>query len=312
MTDPNIVFFLSLTIILFGFLIKKANIIKEEGGKGIAKIIINITLPALIFDVIISLELVPQLILLFFICIGFSVLVLSVGALIFRNYKGSLKGVLLMTSIGYNIGLFAYPLIEGVWGEEGLQHIALFDFGNAFIVFGFCYIIAAIFSQKNQSAEEKIDGKYIIKKLFTSLPLVSFIIAVILNVLGLKLPFFLSELAAILSRANMALTLLLLGIYLNFKFKKSEWMNVIKVIAIRYGLGLTFGTILFFLLPYSILYRTILLVALILPVGMAVVPFVVEYEYSDKLKKLTGVIVNLTIVISFLLMWLITLIIGVS
>ncbi|MGV9173434.1 MAG: AEC family transporter, partial [Promethearchaeia archaeon] len=52
MTDPNLVFFLSLAIILIGYLIKRANIISEEEGKGIAKLIINVTLPALIFDVI--------------------------------------------------------------------------------------------------------------------------------------------------------------------------------------------------------------------------------------------------------------------
>ena len=106
----------------------------------------------------------------------------------------------------------------------------------------------------------------------------------------------------------MALTLLLLGIYLNFKFEKSEWNVVLKVLSIRYICGLAAGILLFFILPFSLLYRTILLVALILPVGMAVVPFSVEYELNE---KLTGIIVNLSIVISFILMWLITLIVGV-
>ncbi|MGV9172753.1 MAG: AEC family transporter, partial [Promethearchaeia archaeon] len=226
------------------------------------------------------------------------------------DYDRQVKGILLMTSIGYNIGLFAYPLIEGVWGTEGLQHIALFDFGNAFVVFGICYVIAAIFSPKNGKGGDRIESSYIVKKLVTSAPLLSFIIAIILNLLGIELPLFFSELVGIISRANMALTLLLLGIYLNFRFQKSEWFNVIKVLALRYGFGLVVGLILFFTLPFSHLYRTILLVGLILPVGMAVVPFAVEYDYSDKLKKLTGIIVNLTIIISFILMWVITILIG--
>ncbi|MFO8019678.1 MAG: AEC family transporter [Promethearchaeia archaeon] len=307
--NPNLVFFLSLTIILIGYVIKKAHIITEKEGEGIAKLILNVTLPALIFDVITTLELVSELFLLFFISLGFSVMVVSVGFVLFQNYDRQVKGILLMTSIGYNIGLFAYPIIEGIWGIEGLQHIALFDFGNAFVVFILCYVIAAIFSPKN-GEDGKINGKYILKKLVSSAPLVSFIIAVILNLFGFEFPLFLSELIGVLSRANMALTLLLLGIYLNFKFQKSEWVSVMKVLAIRYGFGLTVGLILFFALPYSHLYRTILLVGLILPVGMATVPFAVEYKYSDKLKKLTGIIVNLTITISFALMWLITLIIA--
>ena len=36
---------------------------------------------------------------------------------------------------GFNIGLFAYPLVEGIWGQEGIKYFGMFDMGNAFIVF---------------------------------------------------------------------------------------------------------------------------------------------------------------------------------
>ncbi|MHA1148524.1 MAG: AEC family transporter [Promethearchaeota archaeon] len=307
--DPNLVFILSLIIIAIGYMIKKLNLITEEEGKGIAKLIINITLPALVLDVITSLNLNPELFLLFFISFIYSLFVLSFGLIIFRNYPREIKGILLMTIIGFNIGLFAYPLIEGIWGLEGLQHIALFDFANAFVIFGICYVIAALFSPKNQGAENiKIDYRYIGRRLMTSVPLLSFILAVLLNLYGFQFTGFFSELIEVLSRANMALTLLILGIYLNFKFEKSEWMYVLKVLSIRYCFGLMVGIILFMILPFSLLYRTILLVALILPIGMAVVPFAIEFEYNE---KLIGIIVNLSIIISFILMWIITLVVGV-
>lgn len=316
--DPNLVFFLSLTLIVLGYIIKKLNIITEEEGKGIAKLILNVTLPALILDTIPEIDFIPELILLFFLCIGYSLIVLGVGFLIFRNAEHKHKGILFMCIIGYNIGLFAYPLIEGIWGEEGIQHIALFDFGNAFIIFALCYAIAAYFSPKNSVSQDndkqdkheliKIDFKYIFKRIFTSVPLITYIIAIILNLLNFEFSFFFSELIGIVSRANMALTLILLGIYLNFKFEKSEWKEIFKVLLIRYSFGISIGLILFFTLPFSALYRTILLIALIMPVGMAVIPFAVQYGHDE---ELTGIIVNLTIIISFILMWIITLIVGV-
>ena len=308
MTDVNFIFLISLIIIAVGYVIKKLNVISEQEGKGIAKIILNVTLPALQLYVIPQVELNIDLILLFFISLGFALFVFGFGWLAFKKYPREIKGVCLMTVIGFNIGLFAYPLIQGIWGLEGIQHIVLFDFANAFVIFGLGYSIAASYSPKNEEEKISINPKYIGKMLITSVPLITFIIAVVLNLSGFQFSGFFLDLLNILSRSNMALTLLLLGIYLNFKFEKSEWNIVIKVLLIRYICGLTVGIILFLVLPYSELYRTILLIALILPVGMAVVPFSVEYELNE---KLTGIIVNLSIVISFVLMWIITLILGV-
>lgn len=308
MADINFVFFLSLSIIGIGFLVKKLNIITEKDGKGIAKLILNVTLPALIFNVISQIELNPDYVFLFIISIGFSLGILAFGMLVFRDKPNPIKGIALMTIIGYNIGLFAYPLIEGIYGIQGLQYVALFDFGNAFIIFGLGYSIAAIYSPKKEEKEHSIDHHYILKKLLTSVPLISYVMAVVLNLMNVQFPIFVVDLIGIISRANMALTLLLLGIYLNFKFEMSEWEIVLKVLVIRYVFGITVGLILFFTLPFNILYRTILLIALILPVGMAVVPFSVEYKYNE---KLTGIIVNLSIIFSFILMWIFTLLIGV-
>jgi hypothetical protein len=111
----------------------------------------------------------------------------------------------------------------------------------------------------------------------------------------------------ILGRANSALTLLLLGIFLNFHFEKSKWKNILKILGIRYLFGLVIGISLFFLLPFNLLYRGILSIALILPIGLAMIPYAVEFEYDE---ELMGMAINLSLVISFVLMWLLILILG--
>jgi len=102
--------------------------------------------------------------------------------------------------------------------------------------------------------------------------------------------------------------LLLLGIFLHLKFGKSEWASIIKVLVIRYSIGLLVGLSLFFLLPPSIfnpLFRIIICLSLILPVGLAVIPFSVENGYDQ---KLVTMVVNLTIIISFGLIWVLILV----
>ncbi|MHA1491393.1 MAG: AEC family transporter [Promethearchaeota archaeon] len=304
MADVNYIFLLSLAIIVIGYIVKKLNIITEENGKVIAKIIFNITLPAVILKITSVIEFDPTLIFLPLITISFSLIMAIIGMIIFRNYSKTTKGLMLMAIIGFNIANFAFPLIEGIYGQEGLQYIALVDAGNAFSIFVVCYIIASIFSPIIQAEDKKkIDIKYIAKQLITSAPLMSYVIALSINLSGLDMPIFVIDLLDILARANTALILLLLGIYLSFKFEKKEWNIILKVLVIRYSFGITIGLLLFFFLPanqFNPLFRVIIAVSLILPIGMAVIPFSVEFEYNEKLMSM---MVNLSIIISFILSW---------
>jgi len=59
----------------------------------------------------------------------------GIGFLIFKKEAPEYRGILTMGSSGYNLGLFAYPLIEGIWGWQGLTYAIMFDLGNSFINF---------------------------------------------------------------------------------------------------------------------------------------------------------------------------------
>ncbi|MGJ9384680.1 hypothetical protein [Salipaludibacillus sp. CF4.18] len=83
------------------------------------------------------------------------------------------------------------------------------------------------------------------------------------------------------------------------------WKPFIKVIVIKYGVGLAAGIILFFVLPFDDMFRATVLLGLVLPTGMAVIPYAVQNQLND---KLAGGIVNLKNIISFIFMWVIFLV----
>ncbi|TFG07565.1 MAG: AEC family transporter [Promethearchaeota archaeon] len=307
--NPNYVFLLSLIIILIGHVIKRLKIITEKNGKIIARIILNVTLPALIFLVINNIEIRIALIILPFICLGYSASLAFIAFLIFRKRPNEKKGLILMTAIGYNIGLFAYPLIEMIWGPEGLVYVIMFDIGNSFVIFGLSYSLGLIFSPKYNLKQKKFEFKPIVIKLLTSIPLMALLVALTLKLLTISLPLFALDLLAVLSRANMALTLLLLGIYLNFNIDRKYWKTIFEVITIRYAFGLSAGIIFYFLLPYDKFFNAAILVAFVLPIGMSAIAFASEFEYDE---ELISMIVNLTSMISFGLMWLIVILLGIG
>jgi predicted permease len=306
MADVNYIFLLSLNIIVIGYIVKKLKIITEENGKVVAKVIFNITLPAVILKVTSNIEFNLALILLPLVNICFGFFMAILGLILFRNSQKEKKGLILMALIGFNVAHFSFPLIEGIWGEEGMQYIALIDAGNAFTIFVLCYIVGSIFSPNNNNEDLGIDFRDTGKRLLKSTPLMSYIFALIINFSGVKegMPVFFWDLLDIIARANTALSLLLLGIYLNFQFERTEWVTILKILITRYSLGLIVGLLLYFFLPseqFDLLFRTILTISLIFPIGLAVIPFSVEFEYDQ---KLVSMIANLTIMISFALVWI--------
>jgi len=148
-----------------------------------------------------------------------------------------------------------------------------------------------------------LELKFVGKKLLKSAPLLTYIVALLINFSGINIPEFFTELIDVVARANTALALLLLGIFLNFHFEKSEWITILKVLIIRYSVGIVLSLSLFFFLPSSIfspLFRIIIAISLILPIGVALIPFSVELGYNE---KITTMLVNLSLIISFILVW---------
>ncbi len=205
-----------------------------------------------------------------------------------------------MAASGFNIGLFAYPIIESIWGKEGLQYVAMFDIGNAFAVLGLSYSLGSVYAPQKNSATEAITLTYLGKKLLSSVPLVSYLAALCFNLLDISLPLLVISIISSVARANMAMVLLLLGIYLNFRLDKTYAKHVYTILSIRFGLALLTGITLYYLLPFPPLYRTIVLISLILPVGLTIIPFSDEFGYNS---TFAGAIANMSILLSFVLMW---------
>ncbi|NLY98431.1 MAG: AEC family transporter [Clostridiaceae bacterium] len=298
MGNINWQFLLSMLIIALGYVTKRIGLVTEKDGEGIAKVIFNFSLPALVINTFSTMKVETSLVWLPVINIMYGSLIAFLGFLLIKDTDRKKRGMLIYLLPGFNIGLFAYPLVEAIWGQEGLKHFGMIDMGNAIVLFGLCYILAGHFS----SEEEKADFKSIAKKLIKSVPLVSYVLTLTLNLAGLRFPKIFVDICGILARANMPLSLLLLGIYLSFSFDKSYWKSMGKVLAIRYVTGAVIGTLLYLILPFAPLFKTTILIGMILPIGMAVIPYSIQFDYD---RRFVGTTTNLTVIISFELMWLI-------
>lgn len=299
MSETNSAFLVSLLIIVAGYVIKKTKVITETDGKIISKLVLYITFPALILHTVSAIKITGAFLLLPLFPLAFSLILLSVFSLFMKNKPEALKGVIYMALCGFNIGLFAYPIVEGIWGKRGLQYLAIFDVGNAIVILCISYTLGFVYSPSREQ-RKRITVITVLKLLVTSVPLLSYSLALLMNISGFAFPAVIEKFIEAISRANMALVLILLGIYLNLHVKKQVLNTLIPVMVARYALGLALGLALYYLLPFEPLYKTIALVGLILPVGLTIIPFADEFGYNQDLPVSFA---SITIVISFVLLW---------
>jgi malate permease and related proteins len=289
-----------IIIIAFGYLLKRINILQEKDGEVISKIIFKITLPALVLVTFDSVKIETSLMLLPVIVLVYGIITALLGLFVFKNEERELKGSLMMLSSGFNVGLFAFPLVYAIWGMDGLTYFSMFDVGASFVVFGIAYILGSYFSEEGL----RLNPLEILKKLGKSIPLMTYIIASILNFSHIQLPDMFINVASTISGANIPLSLLLLGLFLNFKFEKQFIKPMVKFLAFRYGLGLTVGLVLYLILPYDIMLRSTILIGLLLPVAASSLTFAVEFKYSTDSTRFIATMSNITILVSIVILYI--------
>jgi len=266
----------------------------------ISKLIFKLTLPCLVLVTFDEVKIETSLMLIPVLVILYGVITTILGLFFFKKEAREMRGTLMMLSSGFNVGLFAFPLVYAIWGIGGLTYFGMFDVGTSFITFGIAYILGSYFSEEGL----KLQPVEILKKLGKSVPLMTYILASILNFSGIHLPDTIITVAGKISAANMPLSLLLLGIYLNFTFEKEFLKPMLKFLTFRYSLGLLFGLILYFILPYEDMFRYTMLIGLLLPAATSALTFAVEFRYSIQSMRLMATLSNITIFVSIIILYI--------
>ena len=93
----------------------------------------------------------------------------------------------------------------------------------------------------------------------------------ILGMLGITLPAPVIELAGIVGGANAFIAMLMLGVGFKLSGDKSQIGTIVKILAVRYGVGCILAVV-FYHLPLELEARTALIVLAFSPIG-SVTPF---------------------------------------
>ncbi len=255
-----------ILIFILGFLLKRINVLKKEGGDLLLKLVFYVSLPALIIISVANISLSPDFIYLPIIAVLVAVTTFFASSLLgkFLGIQRKSFGVFLIGTMIMNIG-FILPFIIAAYGDEGLARLSLFDFGNGFLTFTFTYYIACRYG------DNKRGFKTMAKKFILSPPLWALIIAVLVNLSGLKIPGIANNFFHAIGNLTIPMVMLSLGAYFSPKIAKIAPLSLAAIIRMFFGLLLGF----FFARLFNLegLNRIIALIGSAAPIGYNTITF---------------------------------------
>ena len=243
-------------IILLGWALRRVGFFKESDFHVLSKIVIKITLTAAIVTNFSGREMQTSMLLLTLMGFGFGVLMMIVGSVMYLPQGRERQAFAMLNASGCNIGNFAMP----------------FACGNSMICLGGAYSIASIV----KSGDGKFRIKPILNNLVHSIPLMTYIFMTILGLLHLSLPAPVVEFAGIVGNANAFMAMLMIGVGFHLNGDPSQIGDIIKILGVRYIIGIALALAAYFILPLPLEYRQALVIVFLAPVASANPPFTAQ------------------------------------
>ncbi len=262
-----------IAIIVLGFLLRKAGVFREGDFRVLSQITLKLTLPASIVVSFAQMEIDPSLLTIVLLGFGGGVIYVAAAFLMNLRTQKEQRAFEVLNLPGYNIGLFAMPFVQSFLGPVGVVTTSLFDTGNAFVCLGGAYGVAS--SVKNGSG---FSFKRIGKALVTSVPFLTYIIMITLNLTGLQLPTPVLSFAEIIKGANTFMAMLMIGVGFQLEADRKQLGCIARIVLTRYAIAALLALAFYYLLPFDLEIRQTLVLLAFSPIGSAVPAFTGEMK----------------------------------
>lgn len=213
-------------MILLGVLLKKFNILKEGDSNTLSKIVLNISLPSLIFINLSKATIIKEILILPLTAIFIVILTVIIAYLYsrIRSYSKATTWTIILASSMMNTAFIGYPVMMGVLGNEGFVTSIFYDMVIAvmFVVFGMILV-----SQFGGNRRE------VLKNGITFMPLWAVVFGLLFNIFNIPLGYVIGSSLEYLSQATIPLIMLSLGLKINFSTVSEKIQDTIFILALR-------------------------------------------------------------------------------
>ena len=279
-----------VAIIFLGYALRRMGVFKAEDFSVLSKVVIRVTLPAAIIVSFADKEIDPSMLTLALLGFATSAVYIVVGFVCSAGKSPAQRAFDIVNLPGFNIGNFTLPFVQSFLGSTGVIVTSLFDTGNAIVALGVSFGIASMIQDGSGFSMKRI-----VKALSKSVPFITYITVVALNLLRIPLPGVLVSCAEVVAGGNAFLAMFMIGVGFKLGGDRSQLGCILRIVSIRYAVAVVLGLVCYFLLPFALEVRQTLVILVFSPVS-SIVP-----AYTGELGGdvgLSSAINSVTIIVS--------------
>lgn len=262
-----------IAIIILGFVLRRVGFFKDGDFRVLSQITLKLTLPAAIVVSFSQMDMDVSMLTISLLGLGCGVVYMIAAFLMNMRSDRKQRAFEVLNLPGYNIGLFAMPFVGSFLGPVGGVTTSLFDTGNAFVCLGGSFGVASSINDGSGFSPKRVG-----KALLTSVPFMTYIVMITLNLTGLRLPTPVISFADTIRGANTFMAMLMLGVGFKLEANRTQILQIIKLVLVRYVLAAVFACVFYFVLPFELEIRQTLVLLAFSPIGAAVPAFTAEMK----------------------------------
>jgi hypothetical protein len=288
-----------LLIIILGYILKIKGLTKKEDSVVMGNIVLNVTLPCALLTTISDINVNLGELSIILLGILANLICLFVAKNLNRQHDSKTIAISMLNASGYNIGAFLLPFVQYFYNSAAIIYVVLFDIGNAIMVFSVNNAIASTI--KNKKMEPLF--KSILSKCLHSVPFMTYMFILILSFLHLSIPNSINELIIIPAKANVFLSMLMIGTMLDFDIDTIQKKVVRNILLTKY-LTAFILIVIIWLLPINVTIKIMLSLALCAPSSIASAIFSNKIDGESPLTGIantTSALISIILIISIIL-----------
>ncbi len=300
MASPVEIILVPTLMILVGILLRKTKLLSQSHSSLLSSIVINISLPSLIFINIASSDISGEMIYLPIIAfsISFICIIIAIVYSRIRHYTKVKTWTIIILLALMNTAFIGYPIVLGVFGNEGFVRAIFFDMAMAIMLVFFGMTLSSLFGG---------DRKEVLVNGLKFVPLWALLFGIIFNLFNIPMGYILENSLTYLGNSTIPLIMLSMGLTINFADFKSYLSDTIFVFVVRLLLA---PVLLYAILSYFGVSGLIMNVSVIesaMPTAMNALVLAITYDLDVELVSsvvfVTTIlsVVTLPLIITFLI-----------
>lgn len=314
-----------LSIILVGYLFKRAGKFKNRDYHILQVALFNLVLPCAI---VYSFATNPHDSSMLWISVfGFAVSFIPLVLIfLFTCHKPvQERAFTMLNASGFNIGCFCFPVVQTFLGSAAIVPAAMFDIGNCVMVAAGTNVMTQtlLHIHPGKTLDEQYQGhapvlpyakpkdkdarrlarhallRNVAKGFFGSVPFDTYLVMIVLMLADVRIPNAVAMFVEPLANANSFIAMLMVGMLMDLPAGHDDVRKLLKIIGLRLPFGLVFAFCAWFLLPFDSGVREAVVMCCLAPIAVFSTLFTDEVLGNA---KLAGFSLSVSAIIGLIMM----------